>query len=331
MISIAGIYTNRDTQQPYYWDVVYEWEDQLAKSLNVPVIPIGPRYDRIYEPSPLRKILNRIGFYQTIDRFFFRPSQYFLAFHIGPPGIYSFHSRINVIPLIIDFWRGEDLQRFSSIFSLSKYVLISSREAYDYLVNQNLKLNLRHLPLSLPDYLLREKTIVEKRRFDIVHFGRQNKDLEEYMKLLVSELPQINYVYSRKNNGRLEMFSTVEGELGSFDSRESFLRLISQARICLVSAPGLDEDRHRTGGFSPVTPRFFEAAACACHLIGIYPDNSDFRFNEIDKICVNVRNYETFKSAVLHCLGSPQQPDHTAFLQRHVTSKTADKLKQILC
>jgi hypothetical protein len=332
MINIVGIYTTRDTKQPYYWDVVYEWEDQLSASLNVPLISIGKKYDRIYKPSVFKKILNRINFYQTVDKFFFKPSGYFLAFHIGPPGVYSFHSRKDVIPLIIDFWKTEDLQRFESIFSLNRYVGISSREVYEFLMSKNLKLNLQHVPLSLPDrmFALRQK-ITTKRNFDIVQFGRQNRNLEGYMKALLAEFPEINYVYAQRVNNRLEMVSTINGKLGSFDSRSEFLDLLRNTKICLLSAPGLDDDKVRTGGFSPVTPRFLEGAACGCHLVGIFPDNPDFAYNTIDKICVNVKTYDSFRSTILKCLSSVPQPDHTEYLKSHVTSRTAQTLKEILC
>src|SRR5688572_28239637 len=112
-MKVSGIYTIRDTPHPYYWDVVYEWEDELSKALKIPLIPVGKNYDVIYEPSTINKILNRLNFYQWRDRFF-QPTEFYLAFHIGPPGTYSFHSRKNVIPIIIDFWKSENLKKFES-------------------------------------------------------------------------------------------------------------------------------------------------------------------------------------------------------------------------
>ena len=35
-MQISGIYTIRDTPQAHYWDIVFEWEDQLAKHLTSP-------------------------------------------------------------------------------------------------------------------------------------------------------------------------------------------------------------------------------------------------------------------------------------------------------
>jgi hypothetical protein len=329
MINLAGIYTIRDTKQPFYWDVVFRWEDEFAKKLNLPLIKVGKDYDNIYKPSLLRKILNRVNFYQLKDRFFFSPKKYYLAFHIGPPGIYSFHSRKDVIPVIIDFWKSENLKRFESIFSLNELVFITSREVYNYLVDQNLNINLEHLALSLPDDAF-APVVNRKRKFDLIQLGRQNQHLTTYTKKLLEEFPDINYVYAEKIDGRMQMFSTMSGALGEFETHESFLNLLRDTKVSLVSAPGLDDDAQRTGGFSPVTPRFLESAACGCHLVGIYPDNDDFRFFGIDEVCVNVGNYDSFKRIVLQYLQDQKTPDSNSFLQRHLSGKRATELKDKL-
>lgn len=325
MIELAGIYTIRDTVHPYYWDVVYEWEDELSKVLGIPLIYVGKKYDKIYKPSFGRKILNRLDFYRIADHLFFMPNKYYLAFHIGPPGVYSFHSRKNVLPIIIDFWKSENLQRFDSIFSLSKFVFVTSKEAYQYLLDKKLKINLNHLALSLPDRLV-NRTSNKKREFDMVQIGRQNEQLNQYTNRLLSEFPDINYVYGKKVDNKIQMVSSINGILGEFTSRESFLDLLNQTKVSLLSAPGLDDDVERTGGFSPVTPRFLESAACRCHMVGTYPENDDFAYFEINKICVNVKDYEGFRKAVLDCLQSNRLPDYLDYLKEHITSKRAIEL-----
>ncbi|HLA58614.1 MAG TPA: hypothetical protein VK622_07630 [Puia sp.] len=329
MGELAGIYTIRDTLHPYYWDVVYEWEDVLARTLRIPLIPVGKEYDKIYKPLTVRKILNRIGFYQRRDRYFFNPSKYYIAFHIGPPGVYSFHSRRNVIPIIIDFWKSENLKRFESIFSLNECVFITSKEVYNYLVDNKMKIKLGHLALSLPDKMFAQISNT-KREFDLIQIGRQNEKATHYVKLLLSEFPQINYLYSERIDGKVQMHSSLNGKLGEFTSRESFLNLLKKTKVSLLSAPGLDDDAERTGGFSPVTPRFLESAACGCHLIGIYPENDDFVYFGINQICVNVDNYESFRRVILSCLRDEKVPDYREFLQNHLTSKRAIELKEKL-
>lgn len=329
MVELAGIYTIRNTAHPYYWDIVYEWEDELSKALNIPLILVGDEYDKIYKPSAGKKILNRVNFYQRRDQYLFNPSHYYLAFHIGPPSVYSFHSQKNVIPIIIDFWKSENLDRFESIFSLSDFVFVTSKEVYNYLLGKNVKTKLGHLALSLPDKIFSQRSD-EKKKFDLIQVGRQNDELTQYVKLLLKEFPTINYIRGEKIDGVLQMVSTRDGNLGEFASRESFLKLLRQTKISLLSAPGLDADAVRTGGFSPVTPRFLESAVCGCHLVGVYPENADFTYYGIDQICTKVSDYKSFRDSILKFLIDEKIPDYREFLVNHITSRRAMELKQKL-
>ncbi|MEJ7645118.1 MAG: hypothetical protein WKF87_11025 [Chryseolinea sp.] len=329
MIKLAGIYTIRDTSQPYYWDIVFDWEDQISKTLAIPLISVGRRFDRIYKPDLSRKILNRLAIYKKLDEKFFTPSKYYLAFHIGPPGVYSFHCRKDVIPIIIDFWKHENLKRLESILALNEIVFISSREVFEFLLQENTTLRLAHLGLSLPDKLLSPSKDILK-TYDLIQFGRQNEKMAEYVSRLLRDHPRIHYVYAENIEGKVNMISNHHGTLGEFLSRQSFLNLLMKTRISLLSAPGLDKDRVRTGGFSPVTPRFLESAACGCHLIGIYPQNSDFDYFDINSVCSQPSDYESFERLVLKLLSEKNPPDHSSFLRRHVTSlRAVELLKKI--
>jgi hypothetical protein len=93
-----------------------------------------------------------------------------------------------------------------------------------------------------------------------------------------------------------------------------------------LSGPGLDDDAERTGGFSPVTPRFFESAACGCKLIGIYPQNEDFLYFRINEICANVSDYKSFRNLVLRYLNDQSIPEYAEVLGLHLTSKRAAEL-----
>jgi hypothetical protein len=327
MIKLLGIYTLRDTPQPYYWDIVFEWEDQLSKSLNIPLLNVGTQYDKIYKPSFLKKILNRLNAYQVYDSLLKKPEGYYLAFHIGPPGVYSFHSARNVIPIIIDFWKHENLKRLQSVFSLSTCVFITSREVYHYLLSQRVRLPIKHLALSLPDKYL--QTIGGERDIDVIQIGRSNNTLESYMHQFLNEHAGVHYVYARKGATGLVIHSNQHGDWGQFKSREDFISLLRRSKVSLVSAPGLDDDQVRTGGFSPVTPRFLESAACGCGMIGIYPDNDDFKYYKIDDICVSVRHYHEFKEKLMDLL-SKENFSYDTFLQQHVTSRRAEELKKEL-
>ncbi len=325
MIKISGIYTVRDTPRPHFWDIVFDWEDQMSATLGVPLIPVGKKYNQIYRPNVVKKIINRFNAYQLRDQYFFSPQNYYLAFHIGPPGVYSFYTRNNVIPIIIDFWRQENIKRLESIFRISPAVFVTSREVFNYLQDIGAKLELKHLSLSLPDKYtgLNNSSL---RDIDIIQMGRSNAKLDEYMSQFLNDFPNMNYVSGKKIGNEIHMVSTQLGFLGVFKDREEFINLLKRSRISLVSAPGLDEDRERTGGFSPVTPRFLESAACGCKLLGLYPQNDDFEFYGIKEVCTSVTSYDQFRNLACEYLAQRTIPDYTSFLESHLTSKRANEL-----
>jgi hypothetical protein len=327
-MTVSGLYTTRDERQPFFWDIVFEWEDIFARELNIPLVHIGKRYNDIYKPSLIRKVLNRLGYYPLRDRLLPK-GETFLAFHIGPPGVYSFHSGLNVISLIIDFWKHEDVDRFERIFSHSRAVFVSSREVYIYLKDRGVKLNLFFLPLSLPDHYL-NADLQGVRDIDVIQIGRQNSQLTNFMTQLMKDHPEIHYVWAEGKSGSNRMVSNQRGALGELSSRDAFMSLLSRSKVSLLSAPGMDNDLERTGGFSPVTPRFLESAACGCQLIGIFPDNADFREWKISEICRTFAGYAEFKSLVLESLGLYYPRKYPAFLDRNISSKRARELKQIL-
>ncbi len=324
---ISGIYSNRNTKQKYYWDIVHEWEDVFKEVLGVSIILVGQEYDMIYKPSVYRKIHNRLGGAQLVDRFT-KKKELYVAFHIGPPGVFSFYTSKNVIPVIIDFWKYENLKRFEKIFRNSPVVFVTSYEVYDYLKGQGVNLNLKHLPLSIPDYLIDDYKIPEK-EIDVIQFGRQNKLLHDYMMKFVTKRPNVNYVYGSKGNNGINYISTVNGEIGTFDSRQKYLKILSKSRISLLSSPGID-DPARTGGFNPVTPRFLESASMGCHMLGNYIDSKDFQFCEVSKVCKSVSTYNEFESELEIMLESKAIPEYQSYLERFRTSKVAGDLLNII-
>jgi hypothetical protein len=322
---LAGIYTIRNTPQAYFWDIVFEWEDEFSKTLNIPLVPVGERYDTIYQPGNLAKVLNRLNYFQLRDKYFKRPEKYFLAFHIGPPGLYSFYCARNVIPVIIDFWKHENLARFEKIFALCPVVFVTSKEVFNYLKEKKVKVNLQHVSLSLPDKYVGESASMEK-PIDVIQLGRQNKQLKLYMDEFLVRNPDVHYVYAESIGGELNMISSRNGNLGKFKTRDAFISLLKQAKVSLLSAPGMDEDDKRTGGFSPVTPRFFESAVCGCKMVGVYPQNDDFGFNKIRSVCPNVTSFDEFNRIVSSYLLSDTAIDYTDFITVNLSSNKAIEL-----
>jgi CheY-like chemotaxis protein len=96
-----------------------------------------------------------------------------------------------------------------------------------------------------------------------------------------------------------------------------------------AGAGGIDGGEARTGGFNPVTPRFYESAAARCHLIGRFPaDGADFVANRVAGACRHVDSFDEFAAAVDRARHtSPDVAALDAFLVGHTTSEVARALR----
>ena len=157
------ILTVRNIQDWPSWDLVYEWEDVLSKEMEIPLLLENTKFTNRY----IRKIsgiyaLRRIG-----CKIF--------AFEMGPeirPGFRNARNYKSYYPCIIDFFlTKDDIAAFEKQYNNNRVVFISSKEAYDFLKEENCRLNICHLPLSLSDkYRISPKTHFEK-KYDIVLGG----------------------------------------------------------------------------------------------------------------------------------------------------------------
>lgn len=86
------------------------------------------------------------------------------------------------------------------------------------------------------------------------------------------------YVYTKKENGINVYYSTKQGILNDkTGTRQEFINFLSSAKISLLSAPGIDgSDNNCTGGFNPVTPRFYESAVQYCYMVGRFLESAVF-------------------------------------------------------
>jgi hypothetical protein len=135
--------------------------------------------------------------------------------------------------------------------------------------------------------------------FSLVQAGRQNPKLHEWGLKLAEVRPALEYMYVDSSSGKPYWKSTKRGDLPVGLDRDSFLEQLGSAHIALVSAPGIDGGEKRTGGFNPVTPRFYEAAGLGCQMVGRYPrDGVDFLANDVSSVCPHVETYKEFCTAV---------------------------------
>ncbi len=327
-LHIIGIVTNRDYVSWPSWHIVHEWEDAFADELDVPLL-------KLKRKTFAEKVIGRmidLGPYRIIrdgwERFR-RLEGYTLAFHMTPANFV----RRGEIPIIIDFAQTQDLKRFYSAYADCALVLISSMEVFRYLKERSCPLNIHHLALSLPDRL--KLSHLPRKEFDVIFPGRSSEPFISYMRRLTHEEPDIEYVFRKEiREGEMRYVSSKRGELGEFAARKDYLALLKRCRVALYTSPGSGGEADRLGGFSPVTPRLLECLACGCVVVGRYTDNADFAYYGVGEVVENIVSYQQFKHSVLEGLraGEGCQVDarYESFLDRHVTSKRARRLRVIM-
>jgi hypothetical protein len=345
---IANILSTRAYELSPPFHLIYEWEDDLATALGVPVIdaktPLRKAFINRYTKPVYNKLSSQLLDYinnrlEKVRATVQDAEAYSLAHELYPAREPNFTTAAKTIPLLIDLWKPPTpagAQDFGRTYRRCPLVLISSLEALQYMQEHKCPLNLAHLALSLSDrYRLLPDTRYEK-KYDILLAGRlnirTNQVLRDYLEEYVRQHPETEYLYQQEIDGEYYYASNKTGLVGKFQSREDYIGLLRASRISFYSTPGIDGGEIRTGGFNPVTPRYLELLAAQCLLLGKYPDNAETRYYELNKVCPNITSYEEFAQTLGGYLQqkSPSFDTHRAILDKHYTSVRAKELRAIL-
>lgn len=303
------------------YDLIQEWEDEIVRTLNVELF-----FDTKYRHN---RIMSHIPFWSKC----LLPSSPAFMYNMSPNLKNDINNKRTIVPCIIDFYINEPskLQQFYHRYDKHPVVLISSREVFNFLKNNQCPLNIDHLPLSISSkYLIHIERPFEK-KYDLVMLGRQNPLLEDYVKKYAKEHSSFVYVYRIQKNGIFNYYTSKGELLGNINNREKYVSLMRQARVGLYSTPGIDGGEKRTNGFNQVTPRFLEFVACGCHIIARYPNNADTDYYELSKFSPSICNYEQFEQQLNTYLSKDVDVNfYSKYLEKHYTSQRCKDLQQIL-
>lgn len=344
MLTIANILSSRSFERNPNYHLIYEWEEDIATYLNVPIVDAKPLHRKIamnrytkrlieaFGSKALKKVNNLIS--ATGPNSSEEGYSFVFELYVGTEP--DFATSAKSIPLMVDFWKQTDLANFYRIYQDCKLVLVSSLEAYHFLKDNKCPLPIAHLGLSLSDrYRLDENTQYEK-KYDILLAGRlnirTNQVLRNYLEEFISKYPETEYLYQQEINGEYYYVSNKRGTIGKFQTREEYIKLLRASKISFYSTPGLDGGEKRTGGFNPVTPRYLELLSAQCLLLGKYPQNEETEFYELPKVCPNITSYEEFELILLNYLSKRDISfdAHRDILDKHYTSCRAQQLTEIL-
>lgn len=321
MIGISHILSRRGIKHRPSWHLVFEWEDEIARSLGIPVRAPGRAWWLLAGASRWLRL-------PSVDSH--APALEFIM--IAKPQRCDRYGA-DSIPWIIDYFLDdEDTRRFIEATAHCRKVLLSSREAYEKVIGAGGDpRHYLHVPLSLPDrYRLNPDTPMKK-DFDLALVGRSSVRLEEWARRYVSEHPGLRVVMKGpKRDGHYWVYDQEGQPVADVDRREDYLDILRRSRLFLYSTPGVDDGKP-TGGYSQVTPRLLEALACGCQPLMRYPDNPDTRWYRLDSLCPSLESYEEFAAAADRALAIPVADAlrrNADYLDAHYTSST---VKEALC
>jgi|GEM_PF-1205847 len=326
----------------YPLQVVYEWENIIAETLSIPLdvdsqIEINHIFDkpasRLFQKFVRHSFLK--NFIDISNNYLLRKKRgiYFINFHLYvAETVNHYVYQPNSIPIIIDCFRDK-VDLVPILYRKNPLVFVTDIEVFTYLQATSIAPKLKFVPLSISNKYLKKK--VPAKKIDVLQMGRQNTVLHHWMMELTAKHPSIEYVYAKRENDKQVYWSTTRGLLDvPTETREQFMAFLGSARISLVSSPGVDDHGTvtRTGGFNPVTPRFYESAVNYCYMIGRFPDAPDFIYNKVASVCERPDSYEAFEQQVLSMLATPfnQQERYRPFIQQHLTGTIAMMLKKEL-
>lgn len=301
------IVSNRGHSDWPSWQMVYEWEDILSKSLDAEIMGYDAwELSRAEEGHTGGYELCFLQLASTLDRF-------------------PCHGRF--VPVVMDVWR-KDIEHFIQQIAQLELVFVTSLEAFRILQDRGCR-QVAYLPYSFPDqYLLEE---LPEKDVDIIQFGRTNPVLDDYMQQLLQRFPDLNYVTTVHHQGTLFFHSSRFGLLEASDTRSRFMAMLRRSTISLVSTAGMDGSRD-TGGFDPVSPRFYESIGCFCRLIGRFPETEEFELLGLNTIAERVDSYQQFEGLVSGYLGQAfdRKQEYQTFIRQHTTSSRAVLLENAL-
>lgn len=311
------------------FDIIFEWEDVLAKELEMDVL-IRSDFEFAFDEKA-RKIYQKtkvpvVKLFSLFDK---RkgPMLMFDASTKRQNGIYN---SSKYIPCLIDYFLSdEEYYKFIRAYKNNPLVLVSNREVYEYLIQKECPIPIEHFPLSLADCHWHEGRYEKK--YDLVMFARQNPLLVSYIDRYEKSHPDFKLVRRKYEGGHYIYYLSSTGEVVSCcDTREEYMQLVSQSKVAVYTTPGMDGTRTDANGWNQVTPHFLEEIAGQCHIIARYPDNADTRWYKMGTICKSVDSYEEFEKQMDLYRDCDVDLDlYKAYLQEHYTSKRAELLREI--
>lgn len=326
---MVKILTERGFVSAFSRQVVYEWEDDFASVLNAPLEQLDN-----YQKHPIARLMRKVFRSRPIRWVPGQDVRLFLAMNIDLLRLTCWYLP-NTIPILLDV----TLEEIDELHSLTKQLpvyYVTSVVLRDRILERYPDSRVKYLPQSVASeerlWGGDERPHYKNKDIDMIQFGRRNPVLHQYACHYSETHPNVSYCYRdddpshgcvRYENGKAE-------SIGVIRTRADFLAHLSRSRISLCSTPLMDETRDFGAGIDFLTARWFESAACRCHILGRWSESAQ---PEVEKtglcsIAHNIDSYEAFEKAVDEALQT--QPDEQLYRQFLVANTAAARAVCVL-
>lgn len=322
-MQLKRIITERGYQTHFAMQIVYEWEDIISRKLSIEL-----EYESYFR-NILNKLIKKLSFSINANSLF---SQYSLKIELIANLKKDLYNNERIIPWIIDFYLTQnELKLFEEAHKNNPFILISSREADDFLTENDFPIKHYHLPLSLPDKYRLDETIDNQKNIDLAIMGRPNPVLKKWLNIYTEKHSDFSYILRKNNGNNLNYYDNKGNCMGFPDTREEYFKILRKAKISFYSTPGIDGGEKHTNGFNQVTPRLLEILSCGCHVIARWKDNPDTNYYQLDSICENIQTYPDFERLMnTYRTNKIDYNKYSAYLNEHYTSIITQKMIEIL-
>ena len=317
IISIRG----RKDLQTRSWDIVFEWEDIIAKRLGLDI-----KDKRNLLAS---SVLQKLHIYKFIAPLF-KTNDLYLEFVTDvalTPGRYA---NPNMIPIIIDFWyTKEEINKFIEHFKYVPLLFVTNKEVQSLLNGYDCPFKVEHFPLSLPDQYKLTKENLENKEYEFGFVGRIDNFFMSLVEEYAAKHKDFEFVYSKGISVNREFWTNKGKYLGKDTGRESYIEFLRKTKISSYSTPGMDATKK--ANFNQVTPRLLEMLANGCLVIGHYPDSEDVLWYNLSSVVPNVTDYSSFEKILDNLREKEFDYEKVSeFLSNHYTSNSAQLLFETL-
>jgi hypothetical protein len=331
-MKIRGILSDRNFRPDRSWQLIFEWENIFSKKNNLKIYPTKQIILEIILKLQKLSLGNLIRFLDSK-----RPvKNYYLYYVMTASDKLHLSNFKNIIPIIVDFWlKEEELPKFFNAYKNCRLMLISSLEVYDFLLEKKCPINIKHFPLSIPDTYVGEVDLKSNRKYDFILAGRVNPDFKNFVEKYAQEYPNKEYLYQKTEDKIPYYYSNKTGKIkGDYLNRENFKKLLSNTTYAFYTTPGLDPSKENSNGYNQITPRFLELISAGCIVLGLYSENSDSKFYEIDEYCQKIKTYDDFKIQISKYKNSKilekTKLKYSKYLCKHKTSQRSILLDNLI-